>query len=80
LNHLPLRGLRVFEIAGGAAAAYCGRLLVDAGATVTLVAPGEAQLRRSLVRIDPAPSSAGADQAEAAYAGYLMAGVSRHGS
>lgn len=76
-NHLPLIGLRVFEIAGGAAAAYCGRLLVDAGATVTLVAPSEAQLRRSMVRIDPVASNADADQAERAFADYLMAGKAR---
>jgi len=40
----PLAGLTVLEIGGGAAAAHCARMLVDAGAQVTRAAwaPGEA--------------------------------------
>ncbi len=37
----PLAGIEVVEIAGGTAAAYCGRLLADAGASVTVLARAE---------------------------------------
>lgn len=43
-----LSGLTVLEIGGGAAAAYCGRLLRDAGARVELIALDEARVRAGL--------------------------------
>lgn len=57
----PLVGLRVVELAGGAAAAYCGRLLLDAGASVTLVGGDASQLR-------------GPGEVEALYAAFLNGG------
>ncbi|MGY2849066.1 crotonobetainyl-CoA:carnitine CoA-transferase CaiB-like acyl-CoA transferase [Bradyrhizobium sp. USDA 4509] len=64
-NDQPLSGLKVVEIGGGAAAAYCGRLLVDAGAAVTLVADAERPWA-GYVRGDGAT--------ETLYAHYLTAG------
>ena len=63
---LPLAGYRVLEIGGGAAAAYCGRLLVDAGATVLRSAACEDARDRGVIRADTA--------LERAYASYLSAG------
>ena len=63
---LPLSGITVLEIAGGAAAAYCGRLLADAGARVSSIALGEDQRSAGIVRAD-LPT-------EHAYAAYLTAG------
>ena len=63
---LPLAGIQVIEIGGGAAAAYCGRLLVDAGAQVISVALSEAHRQAGIVRAD-LPT-------EHAYAAYLSAG------
>lgn len=64
----PLSGFRVLEIGGGAAAAYCGRLLVDAGAQVSCVAKSEAQRIAGIVR--------GENPADVVYASYLSAGKS----
>lgn len=65
--HLPpLAGITVVEVGGGAAAAYCGRLLADAGATVLQAALLEAQRRHGIVRADA--------DTEAAYADFLAAG------
>lgn len=63
---LPLRGIRVLEIGGGAAGAYCGRLLVDAGASVDAAATDEAARLRGIVREDSA--------AERAFGAWLAAG------
>lgn len=63
---LPLAGLNVLEIGGGAAAAYCARLLVDAGASVSVTALSDSQLLKGIVRSD--------DPLETAYAEYLLAG------
>ena len=63
---LPLAGIQVLEIGGGAAAAYCGRLLADAGATVRSTAPDEARRLAGIVRADT--------PAEQAYAAWLAAG------
>ena len=63
---LPLAGIQVVEIGGGAAGAYCGRLLVDAGAQVINIALSEAHRRAGIVRAD-LPT-------EHAYAAYLSAG------
>lgn len=63
---LPLAGITVVEVAGGAAAAYCGRLLADAGASVVVAAAGEGQPAGGLARV--------ASPAESAYAAYLSAG------
>ena len=49
---LPLSGLKVLEIAGGAAAAYCGRLLCDAGASVEVTALDESTCT-TLVTVSP---------------------------
>lgn len=65
---LPLAGVRVLEIGGGAAAAYCGRLLADAGATVCSTALSESQRLAGIVRSD--------DVAEHAYGVWLAAGKS----
>ncbi len=62
----PLAGVTVVEIEGGAAAAYCARLLADAGARVLRVPRAEGVLRPGLVRQD-APL-------ERAYAAWLDAG------
>lgn len=66
---LPLSGLTVLEIGGGAAAGYCARLLVDAGASVSVTALSDAQLLKGIVRSD--------DPLESAYAEYLFAGKQR---
>lgn len=86
----PLAGLSVVEIAGGAAAAYCTRLLADAGARVTVLAAQAADRERGIVRRDvTATRSGGAavegadedggdasdeDADDALYAAYLAAG------
>jgi crotonobetainyl-CoA:carnitine CoA-transferase CaiB-like acyl-CoA transferase len=48
----PLAGLRVLEVGGGAAAAFCGRMLVDAGAQVTRGAWRAEEALSGLVRED----------------------------
>ena len=63
---LPLAGIQVIEIGGGAAGAYCGRLLADAGAQVLAIALSEAHRQAGIVRAD-LPT-------EHAYAAYLAAG------
>ncbi len=63
---LPLAGTRVIEIGGGAAGAYCGRLLADAGASVSVTALHEDRRLAGIVRAD--------QPAEQAYAAYLAAG------
>ena len=63
---LPLAGIQVLEIAGGAAGAYCGRLLADAGATVRSTAVDDSRRTAGILRADTL--------AELAYAGYLGAG------
>jgi crotonobetainyl-CoA:carnitine CoA-transferase CaiB-like acyl-CoA transferase len=63
---LPLAGIQVLEIGGGAAAAYCGRLLADAGATVRSTAPDDARRLAGILRADT--------PAEQAYAAWLAAG------
>ena len=68
-NPLPLAGIQVIEIGGGAAGAYCGRLLVDAGAQVINIALSEAHRWAGIVRADL--------PAEHAYAAYLAAGKQR---
>jgi crotonobetainyl-CoA:carnitine CoA-transferase CaiB-like acyl-CoA transferase len=62
----PLAGLSVLEIGGGAAAAYCGRMLVDAGAQVTRAAWQPDEGLRGLMR-DALPW-------DADYAAYAHAG------
>ena len=66
---LPLAGIQVLEIGGGAAGAYCGRLLADAGATVRVTAFDEQHRLAGIVRADT--------PAERAYADYLGAGKHR---
>lgn len=63
---LPLHGLTVLEIGGGAAGAYCGRLLADAGATVITAAASAQQAQAGVLR--------GEGITEAAYAAFLAAG------
>ena len=63
---LPLAGIQVLEIGGGAAGAYCGRLLADAGATVRSTAVDETRRLAGILRADT--------PAEAAYAAWLAAG------
>ncbi len=63
---LPLAGIQVLDIGGGAAGAYCGRLLADAGATVRVTAVDETRRLAGIVRTDT--------PAERAYAAYLGAG------
>jgi crotonobetainyl-CoA:carnitine CoA-transferase CaiB-like acyl-CoA transferase len=63
---LPLAGIQVLEIGGGAAGAYCGRLLADAGATVHCTAVDNSARLAGILRADTL--------AELAYAGYLGAG------
>ena len=63
---LPLTGITVLEIGGGAAGAYCGRLLADAGATVRSTALDEGRRLAGIQRADTA--------AERAYAAWLAAG------
>ena len=63
---LPLAGIQVLEVGGGAAGAYCGRLLADAGATVRATALDEQRRLAGIVRADI--------PAEQAYAAYLAAG------
>ena len=65
----PLAGLRVLEVGGGAAAAYCGHLLADAGATVQVTTWHESRRLAGIVR-DEQP-------AEQAYAAWLDAGKQR---
>ena len=65
-QRLPLAGITVVEVAAGAAAAYCGRLLADAGATVILTAVSEEERLRGIVR--------STSRTESAYADYLSAG------
>lgn len=65
-QRLPLAGIKVVEFAGGAAGAYCGRLLVDAGATVVVTALAEAERLSGIVRT-PSPC-------DEAYSRYLSAG------
>ena len=69
---LPLSGLKVLEIAGGASAAYCGRLLCDAGAAVEVTALDESRRLDGIVR--GAGHSADADLR---YAEYVQAGKTR---
>ena len=64
-----LAGIQVVEIGGGAAGAYCGRLLADAGAQVINIALSEAHRQAGIVRAD-LPT-------EHAYAAYLAAGKQR---
>ena len=66
---LPLAGIQVLEIGGGAAGAYCGRLLADAGATVRVTALADSRRLTGIVRADT--------PAERAYAAYLGAGKHR---
>lgn len=63
---LPLAGIQVLEVGGGAAGAYCGRLLADAGATVRVTALDEHRRLAGILRADT--------PAERAYAAYLGAG------
>lgn len=63
---LPLAGITVLEVAGGAAGAYCGRLLADAGATVRSTALDEARRTTGILRADT--------PTERAYAAWLAAG------
>jgi crotonobetainyl-CoA:carnitine CoA-transferase CaiB-like acyl-CoA transferase len=63
---LALSGLSVIEIGGGAAGAYCGRLLADAGASVTVAVLSGSDPTAGVVRTD--------DATEAAYGAYLRAG------
>ena len=63
---LPLAGIQVLEVGGGAAGAYCGRLLADAGATVRVTALHTQRRLAGIVRADL--------PAEHAYAAYLGAG------
>ena len=65
-QRLPLQGTTVVEVGGGAAAAYCGRLLADAGATVWVAALSESHRSAGIVRDD--------NPTEQAYAAYLAAG------
>ncbi len=65
-NPLPLAGIQVLEIGGGAAAAYCGRLLADAGATVRCTALDDSRRLAGILRADT--------PAELAYASWLAAG------
>lgn len=63
---LPLAGIQVLEVGGGAAGAYCGRLLADAGATVRVTALDAQRRLAGILRADT--------PAEQAYAAYLGAG------
>ena len=66
IDRRPLAGMTVIEIGRGAASAYCGRLLADAGASVTAVAVSDDAAIDNIVRGDSA--------AERAFAAYLSAG------
>lgn len=66
MSRLPLAGVSVLELAGGAAAGYCGRLLVDAGAAVTVAALSPEQRQQGVVRAALA--------SERAYEHYLSVG------
>ena len=69
-RYKPLTGISVVEIGGGAAGAYCGRLLVDAGARVLSTAVDESRRSMGILRGD-----LGADaEADAAFAAYLGLG------
>ena len=61
----PLAGTAAIEIGSGAASAYCGRLLADAGASVTVAAPSGAAQTDNMIR--------GNSAAERAFAAYLAA-------
>ncbi len=86
MNATPpaLSGLKVLEIAGGAAAAYCGRLLCDAGADVSVIALHDASRLAGLVRNptneatkergDDTSADDTDDDADRRYADYLHAG------
>jgi crotonobetainyl-CoA:carnitine CoA-transferase CaiB-like acyl-CoA transferase len=63
---LPLAGVSVVEIAGGTAAAWCGRLLADAGASVTIAARSREEARAFIARDGSA--------AETRYAAWLETG------
>ncbi len=78
MNATPpaLSGLKVLEIAGGAAAAYCGRLLCDAGANVSVIALNDASRLAGLDR-NATHDNSGDDigaRADRRYADYLHAG------
>ena len=47
----PLEGVVVVEVAGGAAAAWCGRMLADAGATVVLAEASPGRRVQGVVRV-----------------------------
>ncbi len=64
----PLAGINVVEISGGTAAAYCGRLLVDAGASVSVLAATDGSSQTG-ARADTST--------ERLYAAYVMAGKTR---
>lgn len=66
MNSQPLSGFTVIEIGGGAAAAYCGRLLADAGARVIATAIHEDSRFAGILR------STG--ETESAYAAFLASG------
>lgn len=57
----PLEGVTVVEVAGGAAAAWCGRMLADAGATVVLAEASPGQRLRGVVRVQTPLEEAWAD-------------------
>ncbi len=63
---LPLAGIQVLEVGGGAAAAYCGRLLCDAGATVRCTALHDSRRLAGVLRADT--------PTELAFATWLAAG------
>jgi crotonobetainyl-CoA:carnitine CoA-transferase CaiB-like acyl-CoA transferase len=73
---MPLQGFKVIEIGGGAAAGYCGRLLVDAGAEVGVIALSEQRRLSGIVRAGAAHdlSTPMHREADLAYAAYLCAG------
>jgi len=66
----PLSGFTVVEIGGGSAGAYCGRLLVDAGARVLSAAADESRRFLGILRGDVGSDAA----ADAAFATYLAVG------
>ncbi len=72
---MPLAGFHVLEIGGGAAAGYCGRLLVDAGAQVRVAARSEESRLDGIVRANNAGNSGlELTEADRAYGAYLNAG------
>jgi hypothetical protein len=72
----PLAGFKVIEIGGGAAGGYCGRLLVDAGAEVSVTALSEEWRLHGIVRATSQKNDLGKEMSEAdrAYGAYLNAG------